>query len=186
VIEPAYALPISPPDLTAQYYEPGRLYSLYAGQTQYAGALPWTTGDYYISQVSVYIEKLKNPTQDLAIEKSLRLNELATLYRGKIAGNLNLFSTVMPSNISLVDDVVCYTQLTATPLGYYRRDIDAAEVSLTLSDLQSYHNGIVQLNFVLRQNHDALIDAINACTTIEDVDAVDLTAGWPTLPYTPI
>ena len=186
VIEPAYTLPISPPDLTAQYYEPGRLHSLYAGQTQYAGAFPWTDGDYYISQVSVYLDKLKNPTQDLAIEKNLRLNELGTLYRSKMSGNLNLFSTVMPSNISLTADVVSYTQLTETPLGYYQRDIDAINVALTLSNLQTYQNGIVQLGFILRQNYDSISDAINACTTIEDVDAIDLTAGWPTLPYTPI
>lgn len=182
-MEPAYTL--SAPYVTRRYI-PGVSHLLYdANNNQFPGVMPYTDGDTYIANLSTYITSHETPTT-LEEAKTLRKTEVDQVALEKKLGHVLLFSTGMLSHGVNSQQLISYNELGNVPVGFYIRDINNANVTLTLAQLNQLNNGIVQLHNLCDVNADALKDAIDALLTIPDVMAFNVDTGWPTVPYTPV
>ena len=189
-LEPAYTIQdgtVKPwITYTSRYYEPEVKHTLSTGSSVYAGDLPWADGDDYIANVTDYIDIINNPVVDLPTAKATKSTALDELYRQKLRdGGIDLFSTTMPSNKDYSSLTESYTRNAAVPASFYLMDTDNVAVPLTLMELQSYQDGIVEMGWEHRQVYDTHYDGIQACADIPAVDAYDFTTGWPTLPFVP-
>lgn len=186
ILEPAYALPVTPANVIWQRYEQGVNHELHTStHAQSDGAYPWTDGDRYISNVSTYLDQYNNPTEDLATAKDMGVTELINVYNTKLGSGITLFSTTMPSHASITDDVISYNSAGDVPGSYYLKDMSGTEQTITLTQLNQYHDAIVEMRWALRQVYDDIYDSIQAAVDIPAVEAIDLNAGWPSLPFVP-
>lgn len=181
--EPAYTLP-SP--YVGRQYIPAVKHVYYKADGSAVGAsLPYTAGDGYIADLATYINEHDNPTKTLSEAKADKILALNSLAQTKKQGGINLFSTVMPTFGLNAQAIISYQLATATPVGFYLRDVNDVNVPLTLAQLLTYNDGIVELHQLCDVNRDDLEDDINALASVGAVDAFDITTGWPTIPYTP-
>jgi hypothetical protein len=173
-------------DYEWRQYEPGVYNRLYTSENAYDAPMPWENGDAYIAEIQNYLAIIDNPTQDLQIAKNIKIDSLNELRSSKLnTGGITLFSTTMPSNKGFSADVESYTRAGATPADYYQRDINEAEVALTLVQLQTYQDATVKMKLEHRKVYDDHYDAIQALEDIPSVEAYNITTGWPTLPFDP-
>jgi hypothetical protein len=184
-LEPDYELPADVPGALWQYYDQGVLYQVHTDSIFVNEDIPWTDGDTYISKVDLYQDEVSNPTQDLNIAKNIREQELANILTSKLAGGLDLFSTTMDSTLDISNQVIAYNAAGDVPSGFYIKDFNGDAVTLTLAQLNDYLSGMAEIQWVMQQNSDALSQEIQDATSIIEVNAIDLTVGWATVPYTP-
>lgn len=179
--EPSYSLPS--PFITHYYNPTSEINSYSDGSNQTNGPIPWTQGDVYIANAATYLANYNTPT--LSAAKQTRIGLLIGYAQTIQLGGINLFASTFPSSSVSPDALLSYELAGVTPTGFYVKDIYDNEPLFSLAQLQQLNDGIVQLYLLCSQNVDAILEAINSCTTIEQVLAIDYTAGFPASPYTP-
>lgn len=153
---------------------------------QLPGVIPWTDGDTYISKVNDYLAIIDNPTQDLQVAKNIKISALSSYAAQKINDDgISLFATIMPSFKTYEAETEAYTRQGGVPVDFYLKDVDGIAVSLALSDLQAFEDGLIEMRWVYRQVFDEHHDTIQALIAIEDVEAYDFETGWPATPFVP-
>jgi hypothetical protein len=190
--ESAYSLPINPPNLTWQWYKPGEFHNLYDGVNEYKLSIPWTAGNLYIANKTTYDVAYAAylntpPTLDAAKETASiqLLNYFFTKRNGGVIYSANTYPSDQESYVQLESEFDYSTYLTAVPSGYYVKDINGIHRSLVLSDLQALVPLIEELHYECRLVYDTHYEAIQALTTIYDVQHYNFTTGWPTVPFSP-
>lgn len=190
-LEPAYSITDGAinPSLSYKYreYTPEVKHTFITTDSNMGlGVMPWLNGDTYLSKVAEYIDIINNPTVDLPTAKNIKSSALSAYYSQKISsGGISLFSTTMPSNAGISQETESYTRQGFVPVDFYLKNSAGGRVTLNLSDLQSYNDGLVKMRWIHRSIFDDHYDAIQALTTVEDVEAYDFETGWPTLPFDP-
>jgi hypothetical protein len=186
--EPLYVLPTFIPALIGQYYQPGvkHTYTNVLEET-FDAVFPWTDGDYYISKTTQYIDQYATLNASYTLQTAINIRNLAVLsYSRSIKlGGINFKSTVFPSVNLDANEVLSFENQATVPTGFYVLDIYGNEVAFTLNDLQDLNNYISTLHLLCNVNAHNLSIAIDALTTIQDVENFDISTGWPTTPYTP-
>ena len=181
--EPGYVLDMP---YISRYYIPTVKDELHTENAQFGGPVPWTEGDGYIASLMTYINQHNNPPRTLSAAKISKYASIDSMSQFTKGGNVLLFSTTMPSLPLDSNALISYQNLGNTPMGFYLLDISNAQVTLSLTQLNTYNNGIAQLYLLCNQNADALKSAVSALSSVGAVDAYDITTGWPTIPYTPV
>lgn len=187
--EPEYSL--ANPYIYEEYVKNGYHY-VTTGTTQSDSVFPWAAGDTYISKKSNYdiaYAAYLNVPPDLATAKAQKVRELQTKMFEVRAGKIIYDTVTYPSNElfyqRLVTDNLHYTALAAVPVGYYINDAGnpIVQVSSDLTDLQTVVQIIQNLYYECWLAYDTHYAAIQACTTVGQVQIYNILTGWPTVPY---
>lgn len=191
VQEVAYEIPNG---MITQNYVQGENYSASNGKTQVFYSIPWSEGDGYIDNKSIY-EAAYNSylaeqalPQTLGEAKILKINELSNYREGKRAEGIIYNSIDYKSDLNIYNEIFHDHELSlraeALPSGYYIwRLNETKDTGLTLADLTGVVDKMQEFYWKLRENYDTHRIAIDALGTIALVLAYDFTTGWPTTPY---
>jgi hypothetical protein len=185
--EPLYVLPTFIPALIGQYYQPGVKHTYSTAQDTFDAPFPWADGDYYISKVAQYIDQYAtlNSAYTLQTAKNIRECALLSYSRSIKLGGINFKSTVFPSVNLDANELLSFENQAEVPTSFYVLDIYGNEVAFDLNDLQDLNNYISTLHLLANVNAHNLSISIEELTTIQDVENFDISANWPTIPYTP-
>jgi len=190
--EPAYALPLSPPNIISQWYIPGTFHKINTSNTEYSLSIPWVIGDGYIAKKTIYDAAYNayiNPIPTISEAKATKLGQLLDYFIGVREGGVIFGANTFPSQYAkyfrLLTEKEYADYLTDVPVGFYAKDVNEAHVSLTYTSLKDLVADIQKLYYECTLNYDAHYEAINALLTVGDVQSYDFTTGWPTVPFTP-
>lgn len=188
-VEPAYALPAG---MITQYYEQTVRRTASTGYNETAYSIPWTAGDGYIANESIYIAlyaSYLNSLITLSDAKLTRIQEMLNYATGIKSGHVIVSTYEYFSDdlflSKLINEDLSYTRV-GLPVGYYVNDKDYVQITIsTLGDLEDIIDRIVELYYLTDINADVHRAAINALTTVPDVQAYDFITGggWQTVPY---
>jgi len=188
-MESAYVLPTG---TITQYYEQTVKRTASNGTTEFNYTIPWTVGDSYITNeatyAAAYLDYLNTPAS-LAEAKLQKISEMELyslgIKSGHVIVSMNEFFSDGAFLLKLVHEDLSFTRV-GLPVGYYVNDKDYVQISIALlSDLEAIIDRIVELHYLTDINIDVHRAAINALTTIPDVQAYDYITGggWQTVPY---
>ena len=187
--EPTYELPV--PYISRDYVQSPASHILSDGQTQVDGGLPYTDGDTYISNKATYeaaYEEYLNPTPTLPEAKIIKITETAAYSHNKKLEKVIYNSDTYFSDDSFFQKInheyQKFDRDGSVPGGYYVKDEDAIQVSFNLSQLEDLVDHLIDFYYEVDKVFDTHEAAINALTTVEDVEAYNYETGWPTTPYT--
>lgn len=126
---------------------------------------------------------------DAYIGTSDKLATLAAQYAGKIASGRNFGGKnfqIDPASIANIASMgaLAIGSLTvpgaaAWPTGFYWIATDNSHVAMAAADMYAFAQNVADYVSVLVLTNSMLKSAINACTTQTQLDAIDVTAGWP-------
>lgn len=178
--EPLYSLPAP---FIWQIYNQGISWSRHTSRDETDLPLPYADGDTYISKVAYYLANYP-PPPTLDEVKAAKKIDATNAYFNIITGGIDytamgfIFSSISYSPNALID----YTA-NGVPPGFQIQDFGSTYRMLTLVQLLAINTGIVALVYASDANLVSINAAINAAATIPDVEAIDVTAGYPTVPY---
>ncbi len=114
--------------------------------------------------------------------RDIKLKKNTLIYGGVVSGGKDYSSdNDFPQILNIISALEA-TELTA-PVRWTTMEEEA--VNLSLLDFQNISYNIAKLyNLCLVTSSDFCTE-VNACTTIAQVDAIDITIGWPVVPYDP-
>lgn len=188
--EPAYTLP-SP--YIRRYYEQSVTHFVSDGITQVGAEFPYTNGNTYISKKSTYeaaYAAFLEVVITLETAKATKIHELSIYNTTKKEGMVIYDSNTYKSDNVFVQKIFyecAWSDCVGTlPSGYYVLDYLDNQITFTLvANLKVLKNLMIELYWECDKVFDTHKAAINALTTVEDVQAYDFTTGWPTVPYNP-
>lgn len=187
--EPGYSLP-SP--YVYREYVKGSYHKLHTNNTEYDGEFPYLNGDIYIAKKADYdiaYAAYINTPPSLEIAKEQKINELLAklieVRQSKVIYNTATYKSDEIRYQRLFTESLQFTNLGDVPINYYVLDDNFDEINLTLVQLQALVAKIQDLYYQCWLTYDIHHLAINACTTIEQVQDYDILTGWPIVPYNP-
>lgn len=114
---------------------------------------------------------------NLEIEKSARIAEIKALKLEKINDGITFNSHVYQSDdCSLINTTAAATNGNVTRLWYDKANIVH---ELSLEDIQAVRNLIIDRRNSCMIRKQELIDLVNGSTSIEKINNIDISIGWP-------
>ena len=188
-LQPTYTLPAGE---TLRVYVQGSYHYTSNNLTQNAQPMPFAIGDTSITNEVAYALAYYNhlnPAPTLSQAKIDKINEMmdyaSNIKNGHIIYVANEYFSDSSFLQKLINEDLTYTRAAALPVGYYINDVDYVQIAAAFVDLEAIIDRIVELYYLTDINIDVHRAAINALTTVLDVQAYDYITGggWQTVPY---
>jgi len=189
-LEPAYALPSGA--ITQEYIQGVRRKSS-TGSSETSYPIPWTAGDGYISNKATYAAAYAaflNPAPTLSQAKISKQAEVdsynvLTIRQGDILYSDIEYRSDETFYNKIVGEFNRFYRLSAVPANYYVMDITLAHHGLNLSELGGLADGVGDMLLFGDQNADFHKAAIEALSTVNDVQNYGFYTGWTPIPFNP-
>jgi hypothetical protein len=190
--EPTYTLPA--PYIYREYIAgEGGYHRVHTDNTQFNApeGFPWVAGDLYISKKAQYdaaYADFINAPVTLEEAKTLKINNLTTKWaeirNGGVVYNTLIYPSHSTSFMRLNEDWLNTLRGWVLPVDYYVNTSDFTQIIFTQIDLENLLTKIQELYYLTNLNFDTHRANIMALTTVDAVEAYNITTGWETVPYT--